>query len=242
MGVFWFNLYYWPLFLLVTALGVVVCPLLFLVDQLRGRQRTPAATLRHLIRLYGWLLVVAVPFWQPVRLVNKGAKLPVPVIFVPNHTSAIDPFVFGALAMENAFVTSWPFKIPGYSFFMRQAGYVDVRKGWPEVARGVEKLLGQGCSVIMWPEGHRTRTGKMGRFRRGAFEVAVRSNTPIVPVCIKGTRRVLPAGKIFLRPGRVTLTLLPPVYPQKGLPLQEQVASLRDTVRTMIAEELARSA
>jgi 1-acyl-sn-glycerol-3-phosphate acyltransferase len=133
MGVFWFNLYYWPMFLLVTALGIVVCPLLFLVDQLRGRQRTPAATLRHLIRLYGWLLVVAVPFWQPVRVVNKGGELPVPVIFVPNHISAIDPCVFGALAMENAIVTSWPFKIPGYSFFMRQATWMCARAGlrWP---------------------------------------------------------------------------------------------------------------
>ncbi len=239
MGAFCFNLYFWPVFIVLTVISVTLCLPLLVLGRVFCRQYSVASMQRRLIRFYGRVLVCIVPFLRPVRIVYKGAALPQPAILVPNHTSSIDPFVFGALPLENAFVTSWPFKIPVYSLFMRLAHYVDVRKGWSEVAIGVEGLLNEGSSVTIWPEGHRTRTGEIGRFRRGAFELAVSTGIPIVPICITGSRTVMPAGQMFLQPAQVTLTLLDPIYPRQDREASDEVVYLRDTVRAVLVEELA---
>lgn len=228
-----FNIYYWFALAVVTIIGIVLLPWILLVNVLfTGRSVNSA--LRRAIRFYGWVLVCVVPFMAPVTVESRTGKLPLPSILVANHNSAIDPYLFGALPIENAFVTSWPFTIPVYGSFMRFAGYINAGNGWDEVRRHGAKLLWSGCSLTIWPEGHRSRNGRIGRFRKGAFLLAMETGYPVIPVCILGSGQILPPGKRFFLPGRVRMILLNPVYPDGQGDRQQQAGVLRDKVRLII--------
>ncbi|MDZ7642325.1 MAG: lysophospholipid acyltransferase family protein [Desulfurivibrio sp.] len=206
----WVNLYAWPLFVLITVLFGLSLPLILAGVKVVG-EKSPGRTLRLAIRQYGGILLRLFKPVVQVTLENRAGELPLPVIFVANHNSAIDPYLFGLLPVENAFITSWPFRVPFYRQVMQRARYIDARFGWSEVESQGRELLAAGSSIIVWPEGHRSRTGKMKRFRKGAFELAVAAGRPVVPVCILGSGRVLPPGYLLFNPGRIRVVILPPV-------------------------------
>ncbi len=204
------NIYFWPVFAFITFISVLFLPLLMLCALFIYRC-SPGSALRRLISSYGCFLTRIVPFFAPVE-VEYHESLPEVAILVSNHNSAIDPYLFGCLLKEGGFVTSsWPFRIPVYGTIMRLAGYANIEKGWEEVRKSCLRMLDEKCSVIIWPEGHRSRDGSLGRFRNGAFSLAVESGVPIVPVCILGSRDILAPGERFLRCGRVKLLVLPQI-------------------------------
>ncbi len=206
------NLYFWPSFFLITLCSLIVLPFIYLFSRLTGRQWQ--TILRNSIRLYGWVIVKSAALFASVRVCDRSGGISPPVVFTPNHCSSIEPYLFGLLRYEMAFVTSWPFKLPVYSRFMRQAGYIDAGMGVEAVISQGLRLLNMGVSVIIWPEGHRSRDGSLGRFKNGAFLLACRAGVPVVPVHIRGSYDVLPPGKRLLRARNVELRLLSPVYPE----------------------------
>lgn len=237
MGTLLFNIYLWLALILLTLVGLIILPVIVIVNYLFLR-RTLAVGLRRAIGFYGWVLVCCVPFWAPVKVEYPAGKPATNAIFVANHNSAIDPYLFGAIRRENSFVTSWPFRIPLYGFFMRLAQYVNTADGWEEICQNCKLLLAAGSSVTIWPEGHRSSDGKLGRFRNGAFLLAAETGYPIVPVCILGSRAVLPPGKRLLRPGRVKLVVLESIFPEESRDLQERVRALRTGARAAISHAL----
>ncbi|WP_176761246.1 lysophospholipid acyltransferase family protein [Desulforhopalus singaporensis] len=234
------NVYFWLVFVILTVTGLFLLPVVLLLIVFI-RKCSPDGALRRAIRLYGWILTRVVPFGAPVEVEYKsGERLPSTAIFVANHNSAIDPYLFGTIPVENGFVTSWPFRIPVYGFFMRLAGYADARKGWDSVREKCIKLLNAGCSVTIWPEGHRSCDFQLGRFKNGAFSLSVDTGRPIVPVCILGSGSVLPPGHMLMTPGRVRLIVLDPVYPEcGGGDRGEAVRNLRRRIRGMLEAELS---
>src|SRR5271157_5137787 len=150
------NLYYWPMFIFVTLAGFIILPLILLTITIFSG-RTIDYSVRWAISIYGWTLVRIVPFFSPVRVLYSAGKLPRPSILIANHTSAIDPYLFGALLINACFVTSWPFKIPFYGPFMRLAGYIGANDGCDRISRRGAEFLNSGISLILWPEGHRSR-------------------------------------------------------------------------------------
>ena len=232
------NIYCLLFFFLFTLFGLVLLPFILFVNVLFF-SRGIGSTLRRAIRLYGRVLVCEGLFFAPVKVEYRTKKLTPSSIYVANHTSAIDPYLFGAVAAdENSFVTSWPFKIPLYGRFMRLAGYANADDGWDSVREKCTDLLNNGCSVTIWPEGHRSRDGRLGRFRKGAFVLAVETGRPVVPVCIFGAAKVLPPGRRFLNPGRIKLIVLAPVYPSTEGEQYERVKALNEKVRQEIEKTL----
>lgn len=228
------------MFLLATILGIALAPFL-LITTMALPVSTVDRVVRQAIRVYGWVLIRVVPFMAPVVLEDHSGGFEQPVIFIPNHNSSADPFLFGMLPMENAFVTSWPFKIPFYSFFMHLAGYINSTKGWKHVQKRGKKLLKSGCSLIIWPEGHRSRTGRLGRFKKGAFQLALATGRPIVPVCIIGSQQLLPPGNILLTPSRIKIILLPKINPTGDTENQTDIKTLKDKTKNAIAAELKKN-
>lgn len=231
------NIYFWPMFLLTTVIGIALSPFILIGNGILTKLPT-AKIVRQAIRLYGRVLTGFVPFMAPVELEDRSGGFAKPVIFVPNHNSSADPFLFGMLELENAFVTSWPFKIPVYSFFMFLAGYINSTKGWKHVQKRGKELLDSGCSLIIWPEGHRSRTGKMGRFKKGAFQLALATGRQIVPVCIIGSHHLLPPGNILLTPSRVKIILLPTINPEGETGNQNDIKALKEKTKNALAQEL----
>lgn len=234
-----FNLYIWLVFILITLVGLAALPFILMVNVF-VLSRTLASGLRRAIRFYGWVLLCMVSFMAPVKVEYRATELPEAMIFVANHNSALDPYLFGAIATENGFVTSWPFKIPLYALFMRLAGYVNSEDGWDQMCGQCKELLESGSSITIFPEGHRSRNSQLGRFKNGAFALAVETGYPIVPVCILGSGAVLSPGQMFLTPGKIKLLVLDPIYPDENGKIEEiAIRELRSEVYSVLEKTLA---
>ena len=68
-------------------------------------------------------------------------------------------------------------------------------------------------SVVVFPEGTRSNDGKIKKFKRGAFQLAVDLNMPVVPMTINGSYKILPKSSFFVNPGKLTLTIHEPIMP-----------------------------
>jgi 1-acyl-sn-glycerol-3-phosphate acyltransferase len=225
------------MFIIVTLLSFIFLPL-FLVVYILLLRRTVDFTIRWGICLYGWILVKIVPFLAPVKVESRTKDFSSPVIFVANHNSVIDPYLFGALLKDLCFVSTWPFKIPIYNFFMRLARYINANEGWESVFQKGAEMLQSGSSLIIWPEGHRSRDGRLGRFKNGAFALAVKTGYPLLPVCILGSGKFLPPGKRIFSPSHIKIILLDPLYPDMHADPQQEIIRLRTTVQEVIRETL----
>lgn len=138
-------------------------------------------------------------------------------VFVANHQGAYDIFsIYGYLGhnfrwMMKSGLRSIP--LVGYSCEISRQIYVD--KSSPSALRRTmnraERLLSDGMSIVVFPEGARTFTGKMRQFKRGAFLLAQEFNLPVVPITIDGAFDVLPRFKKLPRWGHITLTIHPAV-------------------------------
>ena len=140
-----------------------------------------------------------------------------PCILGPNHQSFLDLYLVGAQAEADICLVSkhWPYRL--LFFFapiMRLAAYVDV-EALPaeEVERVCLERLQQGCVLVMFPEGKRTRDGNLGRFHVGAFVIACKAAVPVVPMIIHNSRAVFPVGARVFSPATIDMELLPPVFP-----------------------------
>jgi 1-acyl-sn-glycerol-3-phosphate acyltransferase len=206
----------YPLLVLWTLLGIALFPVLFLAWKLVTRW-DKGRIMRHFIWLYGrgWMVIVS-PFVRFRRQGLEHLRLPRGSILVVNHLSFFDTYCMALLPCHDVTfaVRAWPFRMFWYGSFMRLAGYLDVEtSSWDEVREASAKVLAAGGHLLFFPEGHRSRDGRLQRFYRGAFRLAVETGAPLVPLCLTGTDKLLPPGRLRLEPARVTMRALPAIDP-----------------------------
>lgn len=244
------NVWIYSLLVLWTVLGLFLSP--FQTAYLRLRHHWPVdRAVRHLIWLYGrgWLFLIS-PFVSFSREGVTASELPERCVFVINHLSFFDTYFMAALPHSDVTfaVRSWPFKMFWYRLFMRLANYLEVEDlSWQQTTERGKDILKNGGSVLFFPEGHRSRDGKIQRFYSGAFQLAVAAQCPVVPLCITGTDVLLPPGRKWLRPCRVKLQILAPVavddYQYEGghLALKKKVkADMVDALEAMTVMQAAK--
>lgn len=237
------NLLIYPLLILQTLVFILCSPAVLPVARVvTGR---PLDWLvRYFIRMYGqvWMVVMS-PFVSFEKHDLTRDRFPRPCIIALNHLSFFDIFCMGALPFSNgAFaIRSWPFRMLWYAPFMRLAGYVDMEAlGKDEALQRCRKMLSQGVSLMFFPEGHRSRNGRIGRFYSGAFKLAVETGTPVVPLCISGTDQLLPAETFVMAPAVVRLQALPAVDPASFSGESGHV-ELRKHVKSVMVEALGKA-
>jgi 1-acyl-sn-glycerol-3-phosphate acyltransferase len=136
---------------------------------------------------------------------------------VSNHQSSYDIFVlFGWLGIDLKWVIKTELrKYPVFGYAVEKGGNIVIdRSKKKEAYRELEKArqkVTNGTSIIMLPEGTRSRTGKLGEFKKGAFWMARELDLPILPVSISGTRDILPPKTLDLFPGRAAMKVHEPV-------------------------------
>ena len=140
-----------------------------------------------------------------------------PRIFLANHLSTLDIWVMApALPLTTRFVSKRTiFWIPVLGQAMSVAGFIPIdRKDRASAIRslsGASETIRGGASIILFPEGTRSRDGRLSRFKRGAFHLALEAGVPVVPVAISGTYHVVKPRSIIVRPGPVRVTFAPPI-------------------------------
>lgn len=156
-------------------------------------------------------------------------------VYVSNHQSYIDiPIVFGYLTVDfRIMAKATLFPIPFFGWHLKRTGHLPI--GRTNVYADARRLLQavnyirEGLSVVVFPEGGRSVSGALEEFRTGVFLAAVKVGAPIVPITIRGSRRVLSPRSWHIRPGRVELILDPPIATE-GMGkerLEELVAQVR---------------
>jgi 1-acyl-sn-glycerol-3-phosphate acyltransferase len=147
-----------------------------------------------------------------------------PVLLVSNHQSHLDPMLVGiacprqmrALARHSLFF--WPL-----SWLIRSLGAVPIDRGGSGLSgiKAVLRFLGDEETVLVFPEGTRTRDGTLQPLQGGFCALARRSGATIVPVSIDGAFAALPRGSSFPRPRPISLTFGKPIAPVEFAPLSD---------------------
>jgi 1-acyl-sn-glycerol-3-phosphate acyltransferase len=216
MAVALMNVWVPVLMILETVIGIAVSPLL-LVLWLAVTRWPLGKIMRHFVWIYGrvWLWIIS-PFVRLKVRVTESERLRGPGIYVVNHLSFFDIFFTSALPVFDVILClrSWPFKLAWYAPFMRWAEYVDVEQlSWDEIVQRVQQIFEKGRSILLFPQGHRSRDGRLTRYYSGAFKLAIQFNVPVIAVCISGTDQMLPPGRHWMAPADVRLECLAPIEP-----------------------------
>lgn len=164
------------------------------------------------------------------------------VLFVSNHQSNFDiPLLIGYIDTPKGFIAKVELKkMPIINIWMEKIHCVfmdrnNMRQSMKAILKGIE-LLKQGKSMVLFPEGTRSKCSTMNDFKPGGIKLALKSKVPIVPVTIKGSYQMLEQNSYLIKPARVKIVVSPPIYVDK-LTKEEQYV-LSDTVRDIIANEL----
>jgi 1-acyl-sn-glycerol-3-phosphate acyltransferase len=164
-----------------------------------------------------------------------------PRMFVCNHTSYADIIVLmAALGTDYHFVAKAEvMSMPFFGTFLRKLGHFSFRREDPQArlhqAEQIESALRRGESVFVFPEGTFSAQSGVRPFHLGAFKAAIAAQREIVPIALDGTRRALRDGTWLPRPGRISITVCPPIAPPPSAEDWQQIVRVRDSAREMIA-------
>jgi 1-acyl-sn-glycerol-3-phosphate acyltransferase len=212
-----YSVYIWVFFVPVFLLLTVLTALITLGGCLLGGERIFAYYPGML-----WSRAACCLALCPVKVRGRehiGRKQS--YVFVSNHQGAFDIFlIYGFLGVPVKWMMKAGLrKIPFVGAACRAAGFIFVDHSTPKAAarsvKEAEQSIRKGASVAIFPEGSRTHTGRMGRFKKGAFQIAADLGLPVIPITLNGPYRVLPSGSFQPVRHRMEMTIHPPV-PTEG--------------------------
>lgn len=180
-----------------------------------------------------------------VKIIIQGKeKVPAgqAVVFMPNHQSNCDPpAVTANLPPVLIMAKKEFFKVPILGTGMRMRGFIPVdrtnrERAFAAVDQAVAALK-NGDSFLAFPEGTRSKTGRLQPFKKGVFVMAIKAGVPIVPISVSGGRKIMRKGEFTIHPGTVRLTFHDPV-PTAGYTTNDR-AKVATQVRQAIMKGLA---
>ncbi|ACQ53045.1 lysophospholipid acyltransferase family protein [Clostridium botulinum] len=168
-----------------------------------------------------------------------------PCLFVGNHQGLLDvPVIVSSLDRYVGFVAKKEMlKLKILTYWMKEMKCVfmdrqNVRAAVKTINEGVENLK-NGYSMLIFPEGTRSRGENLGEFKKGSMKLGIKAGVPIVPIAINGTYNVLEANGRKIKAADVDLIICPPIYPNE-LSKEEQ-NNLSATIKDIIQKELEKA-
>ncbi|MCW3806203.1 lysophospholipid acyltransferase family protein [Plebeiibacterium marinum] len=210
VGNFFYQVYKWIVFIPVFAIASVVFSL-------------GAALLAMLISprvgsLSGVMWAKTVAFFTPMRVavtgrehITKGQSY----VIVANHQSAYDIFaLYGFLGIDFRWIMKKELRHAfGIGPASARVGHIFIDRSSPKAAydsiKEAKNKLVKGTSVVVFPEGTRSDSNTVRRFKSGAFKIAEDLELPILPVTIKDTHKIYRGKGVDVKPGRVSITINP---------------------------------
>lgn len=179
-----------------------------------------------------WLLLV------PIKVTGReNVDSQQSYVFVANHQSFLDVFaVYGWLPNNFKWLMKKELrKIPFVGTACAVAGHIFVDRSNPRAAMEsltyIKAQLHDGISTVIFPEGTRTKTGEIGRFKAGAFKIAMDMGLPVVPITLNGFYKSMPSGQFFVNPrSRVSLHIGKPIDISQFTDINEAMVAVREKV------------
>ena len=225
------------LLLIYTLIVVLVGPVL-LICWVLGLREPLMAIGRWAMRVGRRVLGIDVKVSGLERFDHKASY-----VFMPNHVSFLDgPMMVTVIPQSvRAILKKNVFGIPILGWAMRYVGCVPVDRragggGIKSIEKAARYIREKGYSFLIVPEGTRSVDGRLQRFRKGGFFLAIMSGTPIVPVTIKGTFELMPKGQFGAKRGTVSAVFHPPVSVDGYS--EGNVADLVEKVRAAVSSGL----
>jgi 1-acyl-sn-glycerol-3-phosphate acyltransferase len=234
-----YSVVFWA-FLVVSSL------LLFPVAVLTWALTAPFDPRKYVLHrftcFWGSLYTLLNPAW-PVTITGlEKIDEDEPAVLVANHLSLLDILVLFRIMRHFKWVSKVEnFRIPCIGWNMRLNGYIELRRGERasvlQMMRDCERTLAEGSSLMIFPEGTRSPSGRMRSFKTGAFDIALKSGVPIQPVVLQGTSNALPKQGFVLQ-GRhpISIKVLDRLPPESFADMS--VEELTEHVRNLIAANL----
>jgi len=192
-------------------------------------------------RAWSWLILVT----TGVRVHVTGLDqlvLGTTYVFVSNHQSIYDiPVLFWSLPYQVRIIAKQSLgSFPFLGWHLRRTGHLLVNRRNPNRSLILERwreLVKLGLSLIIFPEGTRSRDGRVGGFKAGSFLLAIEAGLTVVPLSVVGTRFVMSKGRLTTSPGSVALTVHRPIETADGswVPTVDDAKRLAADVHSIIA-------
>jgi 1-acyl-sn-glycerol-3-phosphate acyltransferase len=192
---------------------------------------------RFCIRVAGWIC--------GVKVHARGREKILPgltYVFLSNHQGNFDAPVLVHLIPRNwsALIKKEMMRLPVFSLVLKQAQFVPIDRKNPKEARaGIDlgaRLLTMGKSFLAFPEGTRSRDGRLAQFKKGVFIMAIKAQAPIIPITILNSAQIQPPGKYGIQPGIIEVIFHDPIE-TRGMTTEDR-DRLVDLVRQAISSEL----
>ena len=179
-------------------------------------------TVVHMLLIYQALIISYIlPIWR-VKVEGRNKAVPgTTYVIISNHQSSLDILLVNCLRYRFKWISKIENnKVPILSWYLKMADYITVDRGDKDskekMMEEADSCLQKGISIMLFPEGTRSADKEISFFKRGAFQLAISTGKPILPVLIDGTGDVLPKhGHIFRGFHKITIRVLDPVSPSE---------------------------
>jgi 1-acyl-sn-glycerol-3-phosphate acyltransferase len=221
--------------------GFIISILSTLCSFLPGKNEKLVLSLRKLMSAYMKSVLDTNVHLKKTKVINQtGEDFKKPAIFIANHTSFLDILVVGMLHPKTVFLVSdWVYNSPIFGKGVRFFGFYPVSKGVEGSVDHLRKKVEEGYSIMVFPEGTRSRDNVVKRFHKGAFYLAELFNLDIIPILIHGGSEALPKGDFLIRNYRLTVDILPRIGVEDttfGLGFAEKTKTISSYFRKKYAE------
>jgi 1-acyl-sn-glycerol-3-phosphate acyltransferase len=183
-------------------------------------------------------------FCRPLTIEGRGnlSRLQNPALIIANHASHFDTAVVLALLPDHIYDRTaivaaadrmYREKLKGMWHSLRYNAFPITRGGGSEALSYSQWLLQNGWSLLIFPEGKRTRTGELLPFHPGAAILALTQRIPVLPIYMKGTADVLPPGQKYSHPAPVRVRVGEPIRFDQGTSVAEAKQAMEDAMRVL---------
>lgn len=229
------NAWAWTTTVLTVIIGTPIVAIVFACTAPFDKGRYAAGRAFRLVAVTALRLN---PLW---RFTTRGALSDArrPYVVVANHESYADVFLLSCFPWEMKWLSKdTMFKIPLMGWMMQMAGDIRLVRGKRESALDAIKQcrdrLAKKVSIMIFPEGTRSRSWEMLPFKDGAFRLAIEAGAPILPIAVAGTRHAMAKGTFQFQSARAIAQLLEPIDTY-GLTLKD-IAELKRQARARIEQ------
>jgi 1-acyl-sn-glycerol-3-phosphate acyltransferase len=203
-------------------------------------------TVTHWMLIYQAVIVsYIIPIWKIKVEGRKKAVSGTTYVIICNHQSILDILLINCLRYRFKWISKIEvMKVPILGWYLRMAGYITVDRGDKEskelMLQEAYGCLKKGIPIMIFPEGTRSPDSEIAFFKRGAFQLAISTNTAILPVLMDGTGGVLPKhGLIFGGFHKIAIRVLDPVLPENfGTTNHDELAMKFQLMMTEALKEL----